>query len=149
MLVVKIVLGTEMVSPGSSMPSLMAEGCFWKDTTTLRYEDYIAAVAGGDAVEMGRCWKKSRCLSDMRKYFGPFGRTRRARLFKAGQKSLVLTHDSNDMYLATRAHKRRRFLANRALEANIHLHPLQHPQSRATPPRPFPFWEPIGRPRMF
>ena len=112
MLVAKIVLETEMVSPGSSMPTRKAEDDPLQDTTTLEYEDYIAAVAGRDAVveivASGWYWKKSRCLYGMRSCFGPFGRTRRARLFEAGQKLLVLTHDSNVRHLTTRAHKRRR-----------------------------------------
>jgi hypothetical protein len=62
MLVAKIVLETEMVSPGSSMPTLTAEDCPWQDTTTLRYENYMAAVAGRDAVVeivvSGWYWKK-------------------------------------------------------------------------------------------
>jgi hypothetical protein len=86
MWVAKIVLETKMVSPGSSTPTLMSEYCPWQDTTTLGYEEYIAAVARRDAgVEIGRYW------SDMRSYFGPFGRTRRARMFKAGKKMLVDT----------------------------------------------------------
>ena len=141
MLVAKIALETETVSPGSSTPTPMTIDCRWQDTTNLEYEYYIAVVGGRGAVvetvASGLYWKKSRCLCDMRNCFGPFGRTRRARVSKAGHKSLVLTLRGNVRHLATRAHKRRRLVANRALEANISIHNI--PQSRAPTPYRGPF----------